>query len=385
MNPGDREQLIDSFYAVATQPEACQHAVAGLGERFHARAVALHMVSNPSGSSRPIYVSGIAPAFVGAYQDHFVHCGRCNPWLKASRFLSVGVVRTDTLLDYHRGQPGFYRKTAYYNEWLRPQNFEYSLSITLHADHEHSLRLALYRDGRSGAFADSELEDFRSLARHLGRATRIMLEVSGWRARHEVMRRQLADHGVGMLTLDRTGRVVWADAVAEELLRHGDGLACREGCLHAVYARDDRALMEALRAAAFPSENAGVDRVGREIRLRCRKAGQLLYVRCVPLPATVDSPDGGAGAALAVFVTDSTHPPYADQRSLADRWGLTPAEVRLALALADGLSLRRAAARCGISYETARWRLKILFQKTGTHRQTELLRRLLYESSAALA
>ena len=55
------------------------------------------------------------------------------------------------------------------------------------------------------------------------------------------------------------------------------------------------------------------------------------------------------------------------------RYGLTPSESRLALRLATGESLRVAAAALDISYETARTTLKRVFEKTGTHRQTELV------------
>lgn len=56
-----------------------------------------------------------------------------------------------------------------------------------------------------------------------------------------------------------------------------------------------------------------------------------------------------------------------------ERYRLTPAEWRLAAQLADGCSLRSAAERCGIAYGTARGYLKLLFSKTGTHRQSELV------------
>jgi hypothetical protein len=37
-----------------------------------------------------------------------------------------------------------------------------------------------------------------------------------------------------------------------------------------------------------------------------------------------------------------------------------------------------------VTYETARWNLKVLFQKTDTRRQTELVARLLGDLTAAL-
>jgi DNA-binding CsgD family transcriptional regulator len=54
-------------------------------------------------------------------------------------------------------------------------------------------------------------------------------------------------------------------------------------------------------------------------------------------------------------------------------FGLTLAQARLALHLAAGETLRSAAAKSSISYETARSHLKNIFNKTGTCRQAELV------------
>src|SRR5262245_51409150 len=55
------------------------------------------------------------------------------------------------------------------------------------------------------------------------------------------------------------------------------------------------------------------------------------------------------------------------------RFGLTPAEARLALHLVAGETLRSAEAKLSMTYETARTHLKSIFQKTGTCRQAELV------------
>jgi DNA-binding CsgD family transcriptional regulator len=54
-------------------------------------------------------------------------------------------------------------------------------------------------------------------------------------------------------------------------------------------------------------------------------------------------------------------------------FGLTPAEARLALQLVAGETLRAAAVKLSITYETARTELKNIFNKTGTCRQAELV------------
>ena len=58
---------------------------------------------------------------------------------------------------------------------------------------------------------------------------------------------------------------------------------------------------------------------------------------------------------------------------LRSHFGLTPAEAKLALHLVAGETLRSAAAKLSISYETARTQLKNIFNKTRTRRQAELV------------
>ena len=58
-------------------------------------------------------------------------------------------------------------------------------------------------------------------------------------------------------------------------------------------------------------------------------------------------------------------------------FGCTAREATLALTLSRGCTLAEAAGVLGISIHTARTHLKRVFRKTGTKRQTELLRLVL--------
>ena len=69
---------------------------------------------------------------------------------------------------------------------------------------------------------------------------------------------------------------------------------------------------------------------------------------------------------------------------LRSHFGLTLAEARLVLHLATGETLRSAALKLGTTYETARTSLKNIFQKTGTHRQPELIMVILAAHPALL-
>jgi DNA-binding CsgD family transcriptional regulator len=79
-------------------------------------------------------------------------------------------------------------------------------------------------------------------------------------------------------------------------------------------------------------------------------------------------------AGAMVFVTDPERPPLLGEGEIRVLFGLTPAEARLTRALAEGLDIARASHLFGVSIGTLRTRLKTIFEKTGTHRQVELIR-----------
>jgi DNA-binding CsgD family transcriptional regulator len=95
-----------------------------------------------------------------------------------------------------------------------------------------------------------------------------------------------------------------------------------------------------------------------------------LAFEAVPLPSALRPFHADAAAMLIVRLAEPSA--YDPQSSLARNFALTPAEARLAMHIGKGDTLRRVADAEGITFETARTRLKAVFAKTGTNRQTEL-------------
>lgn len=65
------------------------------------------------------------------------------------------------------------------------------------------------------------------------------------------------------------------------------------------------------------------------------------------------------------------------------RFGLTVAETRILREIISGKGLLAAAARLDISESTARTHARRIFNKTGTHRQAELIRSFFESRSVA--
>ena len=102
------------------------------------------------------------------------------------------------------------------------------------------------------------------------------------------------------------------------------------------------------------------------------RSGRLAALASIfPTPPPVFSNWSHANVAFALFVRPLQSRKISDDVRLA--FGFTAAEFRLAALLVDGLPLGIASERLGISKNTARTQLRALFDKTGVHRQPELV------------
>ena len=74
-----------------------------------------------------------------------------------------------------------------------------------------------------------------------------------------------------------------------------------------------------------------------------------------------------------MLITEVAVPDAPTAELLSGLFDLTPAEARVARALATGLSIEDTARRFGVSMQTVRNQLRAVFIKTATTRQSELL------------
>jgi len=178
---------------------------------------------------------------------------------------------------------------------------------------------------------------------------------------------------IGLLLVDARARVLRSTRVGSEILALADGLVQRDG-LEASNAVDTAALRRAIAAVAAP----GADPAAREKLSLVRPSGARPWMLEITRVER-DTADGAVapGAAAAVVVGDGDRAVPRDAGALRTWYDLTPAEAELAMLLVDGLSLEQAAARRGVSRNTARGQLKRIFAKTRTKRQAELVRLVL--------
>jgi DNA-binding CsgD family transcriptional regulator len=182
--------------------------------------------------------------------------------------------------------------------------------------------------------------------------------------------------------IDRSCRLYFANRAGDEALRHAAPLQLRQGRLCGSQPELTASLLvEAARAVSATDGSLGVARahevpVGGEDRAR----GTLLFY---PLRGVATS-DFAPRAEIIVILTRADDHRPSSAMLLRAAFGLSAGEAGLALSLAAGERLHDVAARNEVSMETVRTQLKAIFVKTGTRRQSDLIRLIQAQSSVAL-
>ena len=100
-------------------------------------------------------------------------------------------------------------------------------------------------------------------------------------------------------------------------------------------------------------------------------------VRVIPLRADARLAVNWQRPLALLIVADPEAPAPLEPQALQTLFGLTPWEARLAVSLANGKKLEEIAQSAHVSLNTAKTQLRIAFEKTGTHRQAELVKLVL--------
>src|SRR5690606_4992358 len=147
------------------------------------------------------------------------------------------------------------------------------------------------------------------------------------------------------------------------------------GRASARFARAAATLLESALAVLLAPGPLPSGRTRRVLRFGAPDGQALIGIASVLEPAAVLSAFGAESLALLMF-----HRPgrarHIDPVVVAEAFGLTPAEARVAARLADGLNAEQIAVERSASLLTVRTQIRSILAKTGVRRQPELVRML---------
>ena len=260
-----------------------------------------------------------------------------------------------------------------YNEGMRLLGNRNGLTVRF--DGPDGLRIAWgIGDPVGGGWESARLRLLERLLPHLHRSVLIRQAVAAADALGTGLAGLLDNDRIGVVQLDRGGRVLEANAPALEILRRGDGLVDRGGALEAVLPAD-RSRLRRLLGRALPGL-LGEAPGGGSMTVQRPSLRSRLGLHVMPV-GDAEADFGGRRAAALVLLVDPAHRPRIDAQRVAVTLGLTPSEGRAAALLAEGRPVKEIAEAQGWSEHYVRWLLKQVYRKQGVSGQVALVRHVL--------
>ena len=259
------------------------------------------------------------------------------------------------------------RDSVTYNEYLVPNGGENCLNVRMPGAGNSQIAWSLVGPGGGNPsdWSSERVDAIRQLLPHVRHFVRVRHALAEARADCMKTTASLYPQRMGTLILDRHGRVVEADERARTILSCSDGLT-----------------ISGRRLTAIPP--ADEDGVARLIGAVCdgHQAGSMPIVRSSPPPlvlyATPLQPAGSPPWAnqwvASVLIAEPFSAPTINARRVSAALGLTPAQARVAAALAAGETAASIAEATHRTEATVRWHIRAALSRLGLARQADLVR-----------
>lgn len=170
------EDLIESVYQAAVEPQAWNDVMVLLRRQFPSAAQTFYLLRRDSHQIEPISLAGIDAPWLASFNA--LYFAPDNPWMQLTQRLHrPGIVRTNQRLDTILQQQGVLYRSSYYNEWMRPQGFKYTIGNTLLDDAGLIANITLMRQPDMPSFSEPEVRAFERLSRHMTRALQLAVRI----------------------------------------------------------------------------------------------------------------------------------------------------------------------------------------------------------------
>jgi DNA-binding CsgD family transcriptional regulator len=356
------DSVVRQFFEAAAVPERWPSALHALAQACGAEGMAAHaadgtrtMATVVSEGSANLY-----PDFVTRWKAPELNSHRSRGLALLNRGWRGAFTENDIFT------PEELARDPFQQEFVVPAGFPSFAGLVLAKAPGLMLSASIYRTPRQGPYDRSEIVLINRLIDELRAASELALRVGMSSTRRMADAFTTAGHPVALV--GRNGRVTYMSASFEALI--GNGLQVKAGRLCSWQPDADRAIAAAVERVMRYDGQIGEPYAS--IVLPRRNGLRPLLAQVIPVVGVAN--DFLNLVSAIVILTDfeaaSAGPAAA---VLLQAFGLAPAEARLAAQIGAGRTLPDIAQAEATSRETLRSRLKSIFDKTGTSRQSELV------------
>jgi DNA-binding CsgD family transcriptional regulator/PAS domain-containing protein len=278
----------------------------------------------------------------------------------------LGIIDGDELVsDAELLQSPFYKKV------LEPSGLRYLTIMSMSATPRRMEAVSVWRGPEQGRMDEEKREFLRCLMPHVQIALDVRQRLRNSERLAQSVQTLLDRTWSAAFLVTRQGRVLHFNQPARDVLAASVGVEIRKGRLCASERLDDAQLQALLQPQRGDRRLAK----GGAMRLHRRDgSGRPLHVIATPIATSELAVETNA---MMVLMTDPDAQICYSDSVLKGLYGLTHAETEVANAYLTGYTSEEVALLRGVSLSTVRSQLKVLLQKTGTRRQSDLLRLLM--------
>jgi DNA-binding CsgD family transcriptional regulator/PAS domain-containing protein len=312
--------------------------------------------------SEALHLFNEDPVYTRLYFEKYL---AMNPMFPAATFVDEGVVVADEDI-MPRSE---LNETRFYKEWIQPQGITGGLAVNL----EKGVARASLVNIRTAVPINEEMRSrLGVLVPHLQRAVTIGRLFDQSRTAQQALTQSLNHVEAAVLLVDSDATISFANDAARRMLGDGSLIRQERNKLHAIVSESDRLLRDIFVAAARGDISVGV----RGVAVSLTNASQeRWFAHVLPLTSGRRSHAGHDHKAVAaVFVRKTAPNTSSPLEGIAKLYKLTASEVRLLDAVLKVNGVKAMAEFLGLSQATVKTHLHNVFRKTGTKRQSELVK-----------
>jgi DNA-binding CsgD family transcriptional regulator len=361
------EILVSNIYSAGAGMLPWPKAFAPLLEALDLWGIQLLGVDKKAGTLLFSHDTGDNPA---AFLDYLRTYHQINPRIGPSLSLTVD----EWMHDHEHFDDAYVEKSPFYQDFVIPHGSRYLSGTKIIEDEETLVLFGAMRALGKQPLLAADVEYLNRVKRHLVAAMKIYLHLRKAQADAGVGRQLLDQFQYPMLLVDGQRSIRFRNKVAAETLESTDFIVERNGSLGCRDPESDHQLTLALRTlnlADLTPESQVTQRAFVRVR---RSSGSSIALYLTALrPSVTMGAFAQTPIALLIF-HDPAQRASLDPFILAETFGLSPAEARVSIALANGLRPKEISRSSGISINTIQTQIKSIHAKTGTNQRGDLIR-----------
>lgn len=358
--------LIADIYDAALEPERWPVTLGKIGDAIGAAAANI-AIFDGTGACRELLASGIPSEYQDRFRTEF-STPDTNPTLAIASRMQIGV---PVFMAEEVGM-ATWMSSQFYQEMYRPIGLLHPVCTMVEKGSNCNAGFAVQLPEGMDSFRPDEQKLLMAVISHVQRAVGLSLRFGALSQRSMVLAEAINSlTSIGVVLVDSAGTVILANRTAEEISRERDGFVLGMNGVSGATSELARQLERAIAAAVQTSSGDGLC-AGATIRL-LRPSGRWPLLAIVSPVGKVEWSLLLRRPAAMILICDPDREVLLPPERLSQLFALTEREAQIGALLAQGVDLKEAAARLGLSRATVQTHLKRIMEKTGTHRQAELV------------